>query len=278
MRVRIVDAFADRPFTGNPAGVCLLDDDSWPDDSWLRMVAGELNLPMTAFARPLRSDADADWALRWFNAVAEDDLCGHATLATAHALHEDRGAADSVRFSTRSGILTAHSDDDGAITMDFPAPTLTPIPAPDGLAKAFGVEPQAVYWATELHDLLAVLADEATLRAISPDPMAVLQLSKRDGARGIGITAPAAPGTNGDYDFISRFFCPAIGIPEDMVTGSAHTEFAVYWTERLGRTPLTGFQASPRTGVVGTEVRDQRVLLTGRAVTVVDGDLLSDPA
>src|SRR5437867_3952115 len=118
MRIRIIDAFTDRPFAGNPAGVCLLDGDAWPDESWMRQVATELDLPMTAFAHPLPDGADADWALRWFNSVVEDHFCGHATLAIAHALHTDRGAAGTVRFSTRAGVLVAHSSDDGMITLD----------------------------------------------------------------------------------------------------------------------------------------------------------------
>ncbi|MBD0324720.1 MAG: PhzF family phenazine biosynthesis protein, partial [Aldersonia sp.] len=121
MRIRIIDAFTDRPFAGNPAGVCLLDADDWPDEAWMRRVAAELNLSETAFAHPLRDHPDADWALRWFTPAVETNLCGHATLATAHALHSDRRTPGTVRFSSRSGVLVAHTFDDGAITLDFPA-------------------------------------------------------------------------------------------------------------------------------------------------------------
>ena len=130
MRIRIIDAFTERPFAGNPAAVCLLDSDSWPDEAWMRDVAKETNLPMTAFAYPLPQGADADWALRWFNPFIEENFCGHATLATAYALHSDRGTPGSVRFSTRSGILIAHTGEDGTVTLDFPAARLRAIPVP----------------------------------------------------------------------------------------------------------------------------------------------------
>src|SRR5712692_10491788 len=119
MRIRIIDAFTDRPFAGNPAAVCLLDTDTWPDETWMRQVASEMNLPMTAFAYLLPPAADADWALRWFNSVVEEELCGHATLATVHALHSDRVTPGTVLFSTRRGILVAHTKQDGTITFFF---------------------------------------------------------------------------------------------------------------------------------------------------------------
>jgi PhzF family phenazine biosynthesis protein len=273
MRIRIIDAFTDRPFSGNPAAVCLLDTDAWPEEAWMRQVAAELNLPMTAFAYPLPATADADWALRWFNPVIEESLCGHATLATAHALHHDRGGPGTVRFSTRSGVLVAHTDEDGTITLDFPAADLTEIPIPDGLAKALGVEPEATYDTGSLGDVLAILPDEATVRAVTPDFNAIAQVTARDGIRGITITAAASDPERG-YDFVSRFFSPANGLPEDSVTGSAHTALARYWSKLLGREALTGLQASERTGLVRTSVRGDRVHLTGRAVTVLDGELL----
>jgi PhzF family phenazine biosynthesis protein len=273
MRIRIIDAFTDRPFSGNPAAVCLLDTDAWPDEAWMRQVAAEMNLPMTAFAYPLPATSDADWALRWFNPVIEENLCGHATLATAHALHHDRGGPGTVRFSTRSGVLAAHTDENGTITLDFPAANLTEIPIPDGLAKALGVEPEATYDTGSLGDVLATLPDEATVRAVVPDFNAIAQVTSRDGIRGITITAAASDPERG-YDFVSRFFSPADGLPEDSVTGSAHTALAPYWSKVLGRDALTGLQASERTGLVRTRVRGDRVHLTGRAVTVLDGELL----
>jgi PhzF family phenazine biosynthesis protein len=273
MRIRIIDAFTDRPFSGNPAAVCLLDTDAWPEEAWMRQVAAEMNLPMTAFAYPLPATSDADWALRWFNPVIEESLCGHATLATAHALHNDRGGPGTVRFSTRSGVLAAHTDENGTITLDFPAANLTEIPIPDGLAKALGVEPEATYDTGSLRDVLAILPDEATVRAVTPDFSAIAQVTARDDIRGITITAAASDPERG-YDFVSRFFSPADGLPEDSVTGSAHTALAPYWSKVLGRDALTGLQASERTGLVRTRVSGDRVHLTGRAVTVLDGELL----
>lgn len=271
VRIRIIDAFTDRPFAGNPAAVCLLDADAWPDEDWMQQVAAEMNLSETAFAYPLPEGADADWALRWFTPTVEVDLCGHATLATAHALRSDCGTPGTVRFSTRSGILITHTHDDGTITLDFPASPVTEVPVPDGLAKAVNAKPDAGFGTGALGDLLAVFSDEAAVRALAPDFTALAHLAGRDGIRGVIATAPADPGSG--YDFVSRFFAPAVGIPEDPVTGSAHTALAPYWSRRLGRDNLTGLQASARTGLVRTAVHGDRVHLTGHAVTVLDGTL-----
>jgi PhzF family phenazine biosynthesis protein len=272
MRIRIIDAFTERPFAGNPAAVCLLDGDTWPDESWMQQVAAEMNLSETAFAHPLSDNADADWALRWFTPVVETNLCGHATLATAHALHTDGRTSGTIRFSSCSGILVAHVRSDRTITLDFPAATLTEVPVPDGLAEALGMKPDATFRTGGLRDLLAVLPDEEAVRALSPDFAAVARLVRRDDIRGVIITA-AAPNPDSGYDFVSRFFSPAEGIPEDPVTGSAHTALAPYWSSRLGRDDLTGLQASARTGLVRTAVHGDRVHLTGSAVTVLDGTL-----
>jgi PhzF family phenazine biosynthesis protein len=276
MRLRIVDAFTDKPFAGNPAGVVVLEGDEWPDESVMRQVAAELSLPMTAFVRPLLNGADADWALRWFNPVIEEDLCGHATLATAHALHQDRGEPGIARFATRSGVLVARSRRDGMITLDLPAAEVEPIPFPAGLADALGIVPEKTFSTGSLRDVIVVLTDEAAVRAVTPDMAAVASVSRRDDIRGVTITAAASDSGTG-YDFVSRFFSPADGIPEDSVTGSAHTALAPYWASRLGRSRLVGFQASARTGVVGTEVQGDRVHISGRAVTIVDGALLHGP-
>ncbi|MFN2496914.1 MAG: PhzF family phenazine biosynthesis protein [Pseudonocardiaceae bacterium] len=276
MRIRIIDAFTDRPFAGNPAGVCLLETGTWPDEVWMQQVAAELNLSETAFAHPLPEGAEADWALRWFTPVVEVDLCGHATLATAHALHQDRGIPGTVRFNSRSGVLAAHTRDDGTITLDFPAAPSTEIPVPDGLAAALGDRPDSTYGTGALGDLLVVLPDEAAVRALNPDLIALAELSRRDGIRGVIITAAAAEPGEG-YDYVSRVFGPAVGIPEDPVTGSAHTALAPYWADRLGRKKLTGMQASGRSGLIGTDLHGDRVLLTGHAVTVLDGTLQHPP-
>lgn len=273
VRVQIIDAFTDRPFAGNPAGVCLLEDDRWPDEAWMQQVAAELNLSETAFAHPL-DGTGADWALRWFTPMVEVRLCGHATLATAHALHTRTGATGTVRFDTRSGILSARIADDGDITLDFPAAPTVPTTAPDGFVEAWGATPLEVLRADSLGDLLVLLPDEGAVRSLTPDLRALAAMKPTTGLRGFIATAPAAAG-GGDHDFVSRFFAPGDGIPEDPVTGGAHTSLAPYWSQRLGRTDLVGYQASARGGFVRTALRGDRVELTGRAVTVLDGSLVS---
>ena len=271
MRIWIIDAFTDRPFAGNPAGVCLLDADAWPDQEWMRRVAAELSHE-TAFARPLSDSAGADWALRWFTPAAESNICGHATLATAHALHTDRATPLTIRFASSFGLLIARTRHDGTITLDFPAAFPAGAPAPDGLAQALGAELDATYSTGALGDLLAVADNEAAVRGLRPDFSALARLTRQNGIRGIIITAAAADRHSG-YHFVSRYFAPAGGIPEDPVTGSAHTALAPYWSHRLGRDSLTGLQASDRTGLVHTAVHGDRVHLTGHAVTVLDGTL-----
>ncbi|MFF4343317.1 PhzF family phenazine biosynthesis protein [Kitasatospora sp. NPDC001540] len=271
MRIRIVDAFTDRPFSGNPAGVVLLDGGGFPADSWLQKVAAEVNLSETAFAHPLPPGGDADWALRWFTPRTEVDMCGHATLATAHVLRTTGTATGPVRFTARCGLLTAEAEEDGAITLDFPTSTLTPVAAPAGLAEALGAEPVAVHdTSADLGDLLVELADEKTVRDLAPDLAALVATPLS--ARGIIATA-AADDPDGAHQFVSRCFFPALGVDEDPVTGSAHTALAPYWSARFRRDDLTGRQGGSRTGTVRTRLRGPRTLLTGRAVTVIDGDL-----
>jgi PhzF family phenazine biosynthesis protein len=271
MRIRIIDAFTDRPFAGNPAGVCLLDTATWPAEAWMRQVAAELSCE-TAFARPLPYGAGADWALRWFTPAAESNVCGHATLATAHALHTDRAAPLTVRFASNFGLLTARTRHDGTITLDFPAAYPAEAPAPDGLTQAVGTKPGATYRTGALGDLLAAVGDEAAVRSLKPDFTGLARLTRRNGIRGIIATAVAADPDSG-YDFVSRYFAPVGGIPEDPVTGSAHTALAPYWSHRLGRDSLTGLRASARTGQVHTAIHGDRVHLTGRAIAVLDGTL-----
>jgi PhzF family phenazine biosynthesis protein len=276
MRIRIIDAFTDQPFRGNPAAVCLLED-VWPDDEWMQRVATETNLSDTAFALPIDSP-DADYALRWFTPEAEEDLCGHATLATAHALHEDSGTPATVRFTTRRGILIAHSFADGSIALDFPASPPVEAPAPEGLADALGADPVEVYRTGALRDLLVVLRDERAVHGVVPDMTAIARIERDDDVRGVIVTAPAADLGASGYDFVSRFFAPADGIPEDPVTGSAHTALAPYWAERLAKNTLVGLQASKRSGVVQVAVRGDRVLLKGNAITTFDGVLCAPAA
>jgi PhzF family phenazine biosynthesis protein len=272
MRIRIIDAFTDRPFAGNPAAVCLLDTGSWPDEGWMQRLATEMNLAETAFAVPTPDDPEADCGLRWFTPVAEVDLCGHATLATAHAMRSDRGTPGTVRFSSRSGVLITHANEDGTITLDFPANPVSPAPATPGLIEALGAMPEQLCGTGALGDLLALLPDETAVRELDPDPVALTALCRRDGIRGVMVTAAAKDPSQG-YDFVSRFFAPAYGIPEDPVTGSAHTALAPFWSARIGRDSLVGLQASARTGLVRTTVQGDRVLLTGHAITVLDGTL-----
>ena len=270
MRVLIIDAFTDQPFTGNPAGVCLLEAGAWPDEAWMRRVAGELSLE-TAFARPQSGGGQADWDLRWFTPAAESNVCGHATLATAHALCVGRTGPRMVRFASGFGLLIAHAGPEGAITLDFPVARPTEAPTPDGLARALGVEPDACYHTGALGDLLVTLGDESAVRCLSPDFPALVTLAHGTGIRGVIVTAVADG--HRPYDFVSRYFAPAGGILEDPVTGSAHTALAPFWSQRLGRDDLTGFQGGKRTGLVRTAVAGDRVHLTGHAVTVLDGVL-----
>ncbi|XVV11724.1 PhzF family phenazine biosynthesis protein [Actinoplanes sp. CA-131856] len=265
MRIRIIDAFTEQPFAGNPAGVVVLDGPSFPEASWMQAVAAEVNLSETAFLHPVASE-EADYALRWFTPAVEVALCGHATLATAHALNRE----GLVRFTTRSGVLTAETDEKGWITLDFPTAPLSPIQADPGVLDALGVTPLSVHHTgPNTDDLLIELLDEAAVRTLTPDLAALAKIENR----GVVVTA-RADDPAGHYDFVSRFFGAAAGVAEDPVTGSAHTALAPFWSARLGgRTELTGYQASARGGSVRVSLRDDRTLLTGKAVTVIDGTL-----
>ncbi|AZM88110.1 PhzF family phenazine biosynthesis isomerase [Streptomyces sp. W1SF4] len=272
MRIRIVDAFTDRPFQGNPAGVLLLDG-GFPPDAWLQRVAAEVNLSETAFAHPLPPGGDAEWALRWFTPAAEVDMCGHATLATAHVIAAAGLARGPVRFAARCGVLTTDVAGDGTVTMDFPTSSLTPVEPVPAVERALGARAESFHDTAEhIGDLLVELADERTVRELAPDHAALRAYARR----GVIVTAPAEDPSRG-YDFVSRGFFPAVGIDEDPVTGSAHTALAPFWAARLGRTELTGLQGGRRTGLVRVRLAGDRTLLTGRAVTVVDGELLTAP-
>lgn len=258
-----VDAFTDRPFAGNPAAVCVLDAPR--DERWMRDVAREMNLSETAF---LLRRGDGAYDLRWFTPAVEVDLCGHATLASAHVLWEDGHLApdEAARFHTRSGLLTA-TRSGGWITLDFPATPPAPADAPAGLARALGAEPRWV--GRSRFDIVALLDDEPAVRELRPDMAALREVD----ARGIIVTAQASRDDAG-YDFVSRFFGPRVGVDEDPVTGSAHCALAPFWTGRLGRNGLTGYQASARGGVVRVRVEGERVLLGGQAVTVMRGEMV----
>ena len=258
-----VDAFADRLFAGNPAGVMVLD--AFLPDGTLQAIAQENNLAETAYA--VRTGAGR-YDLRWFTPGTEVPLCGHATLATAHVLWTElEEGAEALAFQTLSGTLTvARAEGGDAYVMDFPADPPEPIGAPDGLTEALGVRPDAVLAGQYL---LAVLEDEVSLRALTPNLLALAEVrSPREGLAASCVCV-AAPGD--ETDFVSRFFGPTVGITEDPVTGSAHCMLTPYWAVRLGKTTLSAYQASARGGHVGCELVGDRVRLTGRAVTYLRG-------
>ncbi|MFX4293947.1 PhzF family phenazine biosynthesis protein [Streptomyces bohaiensis] len=274
MRIRCVDAFTDRPFAGNPAGVVVLTADGFPEEAVMAAVAAEVNLSETAFVHPLPPGGAAEWALRWFTPTTEVRMCGHATLATAHVLATAEGVAGTQRFATLSGVLTATpADEDDCLTLDFPTAPLRETPVPGAVADALGAPVLGGHdTGPDVGDLLVELPDEATVRALRPDLGALAELP----GRGVIVTA-AADGSRPGYDFVSRFFGPAVGVPEDPVTGSAHTALAPLWARRLGRGELVGRQVSARGGTVRVAVRGDRTLLTGAAVTVMEGTFLRIP-
>jgi PhzF family phenazine biosynthesis protein len=270
MRIRIVDAFTDRPFAGNPAGVLILDGDSFPSDEWMLKVAAEVNHAETAFTHRLPSGSGADWALRWFTPSVEVALCGHATLATAHVLSTTGQLDGRVSFQTLSGVLSATATG-GQISLDFPTAPLTELPDDPELTAALAMAARSIHHTgPNTDDVLVEVADEKTVRELQPDLRAVARLT----ARGVIVTAAAEDPAAG-YDFVSRFFGPAVGVDEDPVTGSAHTALAPFWASRLGRDELTGYQASRRGGLVRVALHGERVQLSGHAVTTIEGDLLT---
>ncbi len=284
-----IDAFADGTFeggafAGNPAAVCLLEQAR--PDAWMSRMAAEMNLSETAFVVPASGGGAASSAgaqsgagprggagaqsgafdLRWFTPTIEVDLCGHATLASAHALWSS-GRVDATQrltFATRSGPLHAERRGD-EIELDFPARAVVPAEAPAALIEGLGLVPLTVARTSE-GDLMALLPDAETVRSLAPDLGLLAQLD----ARGVIITARSDQEC---FDFVSRFFAPRSGVPEDPVTGSAHCALAPYWARRLKKSELVGFQASARGGVVRVRADGERVVLGGRAVTVVEGFL-----
>lgn len=259
----IVDAFAEKPFSGNPAAVCLLLDGDRPDD-WKQSLAAEMSLSETAFVTRGEDAAEKIFGLRWFTPTTEVNLCGHATLASAHVLWEEGivPPSENIVFETKSGQLAAARTADG-VSLDFPAVNPEPAVLPVELAEGLGTNPLTVRKAGE--DFLVELASPEAVEYLAPDMSAL----KRLDCRGVIVTARGGEGA----DFVSRFFAPSAGIDEDPVTGSAHCALGVYWARMLGRKKLSARQLSKRGGVLTVEVKEDRMILTGRAVTALRGEL-----
>ncbi len=255
-----VDAFTDTPFSGNPAAVCILP--AQVDAQWMQRVAGEMNLSETAFV----VEQEDGYGLRWFTPVSEVDLCGHATLASAHVLWEKDhlGSDETVIFHTKSGILTCEQKDEW-IEMNFPITRESPAVPPEALVEGLGLMPR--YVGKSEFDYLVEADSESTLRALAPD----FQLLRTIPTRGCIVTAQA---DDPEYDFVSRFFAPGLGVNEDPVTGSAHCCLGPFWARRFKKEELTAYQASARGGVVRMRILGDRIVLGGKAVTVLQGDLL----
>jgi PhzF family phenazine biosynthesis protein len=260
LRIVQVDAFTAKPFSGNPAAVCVLPGPA--DEKWMANVAMEMNLSETAFLYP---DGDG-YRLRWLTPAIEVDLCGHATLASAHVLWTEGylEPEQTARFHTKSGLLTCELRGDW-IEMNFPAKLEQAAEPPAQLAESLGTELK--YVGRNQFDYLVEVADEQTLRELKPQHGLLRELPVR------GVIATAAG--SGEFDFVSRFFAPGSGIDEDPVTGSAHCALAPFWGARLGKMEMTGYQASPRGGVVKVRLEGDRVVLMGQAVTVLRGELLA---
>ena len=255
-----IDAFSDRPFAGNPAAVCPLPE--WLPAETMQAIAAENNLAETAFFVPQTGN---DYEIRWFTPAVEVELCGHATLASAHVLYQHLGFTGSeIVFHSKSGPLRVLRENDGRLTLDFPSRPPQPLAThPAGLLDGLGATPLQVLAGP---DLIALFATEAEVRAIQPNQAQLAQVEYR----GIIATAPAA---DAETDFVSRFFGPRVGVPEDPVTGSAHTTLVPYWAEKLGKTTLKARQVSARGGELWCELRGERVLISGYAVTYLRGEI-----
>lgn len=260
IKIAQVDAFTNKPFAGNPAAVCMLPEPA--DEGWMQNVAGEMNLSETAF---LVRHGDG-FNLRWFTPAVEVDLCGHATLASAHVLWEEGhlNSGEIARFHTRSGLLTAERQGDW-IELNFPATLEEPATAPPNLVEALGVTPK--YIGRNKFDYLVEVESEAIVRNLRPN-FALLETVP---VRGVIVTSRASAR---EYDFVSRFFAPGSGVAEDPVTGSAHCCLGPFWSARLGKSEFVAYQASARGGVVRVRVSGDRVYLGGQAITVMRGELL----
>ncbi|AZN42193.1 PhzF family phenazine biosynthesis protein [Paenibacillus albus] len=259
--IALIDAFTSHPFKGNPAAVCLLQEER--DTAWMQSVASEMNQSETAFL--IRREDDS-YSLRWFTPTIEVDLCGHATLASAHYLWENGHLPrnSQARFHTLSGLLTADLSVEG-IMLNFPAEQVTPVTAPEELIQGLGLIPR--YVGKNRIDYLVEVDSEETVRTLKPD----FAMLARVDARGVIVTSKAGSGS--EYDFISRAFFPATGCDEDPVTGSAHCALAPYWQRRLRKDDFVAYQASARGGELELAIVGSRILISGKAVTVFNGHL-----
>lgn len=256
-----VDAFTDKPFKGNPAGVCILEESA--SEEWMQNVAKEMAISETAFLHPESNG----YALRWFTPEAEVDMCGHATLASAHILWEKgfAGRNETLRFFTKSGLLTASLNNDW-IELDFPELPERETEVPSELMKALGVK-KTIHVGKNAFDYLVELESEEEIRDLKPDFSMLSKITRR----GVSVTAISS---SDEYDFVSRLFAPAIGISEDPVTGSAHCCLGPYWMKKLNKNSFTAYQASERGGFLKVQVMGERVLISGKAVTIIEAKLL----
>lgn len=254
-----VDAFTDQPFSGNPAAVCLMKEKR--NAEWMQQVAAEMNLSETAFLLP----ENDGYRLRWFTPTSEVDLCGHATLASAHILFESgRCEQNEVVFYTKSETLTAFYTGEG-ICLNFPGKPQQPSSLPSGVKEALGVEP--LYIGRNEFDFMIEVESAQQVENLVPDFSTLRKIK----ARGFIVTSRS---DSKPYDFVSRFFATGVGVDEDPVTGSAHCCLAPFWAEKLGKTNLLAYQASKRGGEMELQVMDERVHLTGKAVTILKGELV----
>jgi predicted PhzF superfamily epimerase YddE/YHI9 len=259
----VVDAFAERPFNGNPAAICVLE--AWLPEATMQAIAAEMNLSETAFLVL----TEQGWHIRWFTPTLEVDLVGHATLAAAFVIFERSAPQGAeLRFASRSGELIVRRDGT-LLAMDFPARIPTPCPSPEGLIDGLGAEPLETLAAQHY---LAVFPDETVVRGLAPRMERLAALDRP----AVIVTAPV--GADGSGDFVSRFFAPANGVPEDPVSGVAHCTLVPFWSRRLGKSQLVGRQVSRRGGVLICEDRGQRVIISGPAVLVFEGTLTVDSA
>jgi len=257
-KIFTVDAFTDKPFSGNPAGVCILSEER--EEVWMQSVAREMNLSETAFLKK----SDSGYSLRWFTPKVEVDLCGHATLASAHILFEKGylNSEEQGRFHTRSGLLTA-TNKKSWIELDFPKQPVTPSPPPPGLVESLGVEPKFV-GKNVLYYFVEVESEEI-VRGLKPNYTQLASVP----VNAVAVTSKA---TTSGFDFVSRFFAPSFGIDEDPVTGSSHCGLGPFWEERLHKSELAAYQASARGGVLHVRIVSDRVFMGGKAVTILQGE------